>query len=254
MDKIGETPLVKPDVFEKAIPFLQKLPPEKLAAVFYFRVNFDPLFRTLSSSNISGLKELFSGLSTEQCAAIFLDDFGPVVNYWGFDLLGKLSTEQLIAVLSSPKAPLHNFYIFENIDGLLISLPTEHLVTVLSTQNDNGDSVLGNPLIFEKAGPLLIRSGPERLAALLSIPDREGKALWEKPLVMEKIISFRRNARLPEEFITFFKEFLTIKATGGKTFLHNLANEIISLLHPLPFDRSFLFCLLRIRRPAQILI
>ena len=44
MDKIGETLLVKPDVFEKAIPFLQKLPPEKLAAVFYFKVNFGPLF------------------------------------------------------------------------------------------------------------------------------------------------------------------------------------------------------------------
>ena len=68
---------------------------------------------------------------------------------------------------------------------------------------------------------------------------------------MEKIISFRRNARLPEEFITFFKEFLTIKATGGKTFLHNLANEIISLLHPLPFEQKLSINILRIKKACS---
>ena len=136
---------------------------------------------------------------------------------------------------------LYDDHIFERVIPFLEELSTEQLVAVLSTRDNNGKTVIklfdGNATINEMAFPLLKKS-PEHLAAVLSIADREGKMFLTKPDNVSNALWLFLEKMPREQFIPFFKTFLSIRDTEGKTFLQNftILNQVISILTYLPFE------------------
>lgn len=196
-DNEGNTALHDVDLFEAALPYLEKLEPKKLFK-FLNTKNFDqdiplhapvifkkalPLLKKLSTKDRitlctaedkEGSTPFHEQEIVKEGASLFNDADG--------SFLEKLFCNQD----SKGKTPLHNPDIFKKVYGLLMKLPAQSLNRLFALQtfedrDEIGDVVVGGQTLLHKgeikeaAQPLLLKLDRTARQRLLSMEDQNGE-------------------------------------------------------------------------------